>query len=362
MKYLKTTPVKDGFRMPAEFAMHECCYLAWPTTNHVWYDNAKPAQSAFKEVAVAISKFENVKLCVSLERYYEARAILPKEIELIKLPYDDAWMRDIGPTFLTNGKEIRGIYWKFNSWGGFLPSWKKDEKVAEKILQIENLPVYKTDMVFEGGSIHVDGEGTLITTEECLLNPNRNHKLSKLKIEKMLSEYLNIKKIIWLKKGLYLDETSGHVDNLCCFVRPGEVALVWTNDKSDPQYLISNEAFKSLKKVTDAKGRKLKIHKISQPKPMFMTKKETEGISEYGKKYNFEGKRLAASYLNFYIANKGIIMPSFDDPNDDKAKKIIQKIFPEYKVVQVKARNIVLGGGGIHCITQQKSKVKTEKK
>jgi agmatine deiminase len=224
-------------------------------------------------------------------------------------------------------------------------------------LEIEGVDRYKAqDFILEGGSIHVDGEGTLITTEECLLNPNRNPDLSKEEIEEKLKEYLDVEKIIWLDKGVYLDEISGHVDNLCCYIRPGVVALTWTDDKSDPQYEISVAAYEHLKSATDAQGRKLEVHKIHQPNLIFMSEEEGGSIDIIEDALPREsGNRMAGSYVNFYIANGGIVMPIFDDPHDQKAIEMLEMLFAERQVVGVKAREIILGGGNIHCITQQQA-------
>jgi agmatine deiminase len=256
------------------------------------------------------------------------------------------------------GRQLRGIDWQFNAWGGlnggiYFP-WAQDSLVARKVLEIEGADRYRAPLVMEGGSFHVDGQGTLITTRECLLNDNRNPQRSRQEIETHLRHYLNIQKVIWLDKGVYLDETDGHVDNLCCFTAPGEVLLTWTDDADDPQYERSREAFDLLSAATDAKGRQLTVHKIHQPAPMTIMPEECRGLdaSETAKP-RLAGDRLAASYVNFYIANGGIVMPLFDDPQDRDAMDLLARLFPGRKVVGVKSREILLGGGNIHCITQQ---------
>jgi len=222
------------------------------------------------------------------------------------------------------------------------------------VAEIERVDRYRAPIVLEGGSIHADGEGTLLTTEECLLNPNRNPGLTREQIEAVLSDYLSVEKFIWLGRGVYEDETNGHVDNICCFVRPGVVALTWTDDKADPQYEISRDAFERLSAATDAKGRKLEIHRIHQPDPVLITAEESSGVDTVeGSQPRTEGMRLAASYINFYIANGVIVMPSFGDPHDEPAREQIAALFPERRVIAVPAREILLGGGNIHCITQQ---------
>jgi agmatine deiminase len=360
MATVDSTPKKDGFRMPGEFAQHSGCWMIWPERPDNWRNGAKPAQEAFVAVAIAIARFEPVTMCVSEDQWKNARAMLPDKIRVVEISSNDAWMRDAGPTFVINDKgAIRGIDWDFNAWGGleggcYFP-WDQDELVARKVLEMEKIDRYKCSMVMEGGSIHVDGEGTLITTEECLLNHNRNPQLTKERVEGALKEYLNIDKIIWLGKGVYMDnDTNGHVDNLCCFVRPGIVCLTWTDDKNDPQYKISTDAYERLSEATDAKGQKLEIYKIHQPGPLFITEEESKGIdSVEGTISRQSGSRMPASYINYYSANGGIVMPGFGDPHDRQARDTLQKLYPDHEVVQVYAREILLGGGNIHCITQQ---------
>ena len=359
MKVIKSTPKKDGFRMPGEFEKHDGCWIAWPERPDVWRNGGKDAQRAFIEVAKAISKFEPVTICVNEGQYENAISRIPDNIRVIELSTNDAWIRDFGATFVNNGSEVRGIDWYFNGWGGlqecsYFP-WDKDFKVAQKMCEIEHKDRYVLDsFVLEGGSIHTDGDGTIMVTEECLLNKNRNPDLTKEQIEETLKEYLNGEKVIWLKHGLYLDETNGHIDNICCFARPGVVLLSWTDDESDPQYEISQECYEILSDFLDAKGRKLEIIKLYLPKPQYTTLEESKNVDIlYNSIPREKGMRMAASYVNFYIANDGIVFPIFDDPNDEKAKETLKKAFPVREIVGVYAREILLGGGNIHCITQQ---------
>jgi agmatine deiminase len=356
---LDSFPIDDGFRMPGEFERHEKCWMLWPERKDTWRLTAGPAQACFAEVALAISKFEPVYMGVSKRQMETVKKVLSADIHVVEIESDDAWMRDVGPTFVRHADgRVRGVDWEFNAWGGLeggiYHPWDNDEQVAGKVLEYENLQRYAAPLILEGGSIHVDGEGTLLTTEECLLNPNRNKGLSKARIEAYLKQYLNIEKIIWLGKGVFMDETDGHVDNLCCFARPGEVLLHWTDDEADPQYTISQKAFERLSSDVDSRGRKLKIHKIHQPGPLFSTKEESSSVQPSGKAVaRPHGQRLAGSYVNFYMANGGIVMPLFNDPHDDAAVRAMKSIFPDRKISGVYAREILLGGGNIHCITQQ---------
>lgn len=354
-----TTPRLDGFRMPAEFETHEKCWMLWPQRPDTWRLDAAPAQEVFAAVAAAISRFEPVTVGVSIKQLDKARAKLPPEIQVVEIEADDAWMRDVGPTFVVNDSgDVRGIDWGFNAWGGFegglYSPWDRDEQVAGTVLQLAGKYRYRAEMIMEGGAFHTDGEGTLITTEECLLNKNRNPALSKTQIERNLRDYLSVEKIIWLPKGVYMDETDGHVDNLCCFIKPGEVLLLWTDDTSDPQYRRSLDAYQLLSSTCDAKGRPLVVHTIQQPGPLYMSQQESLGIkSAVGAAPRNGGSRLAGSYVNFYIANDGIVMPLFTDPQDKNALSTIKKLFPERQVIGVQSREILLAGGNIHCITQQ---------
>lgn len=358
---INSTPRKDGFRMPGEFEKHDGCWMIWPERSDNWRYGAKPAQYAFTQVATAISQFEPVVMCVSPQQWLHARMALPQSVKIVEMTSNDSWMRDVGPTFVVNEEgEVRGVDWDFNAWGGlegglYFP-WDQDQMIAEKVLEVTNVPRYKAPLVMEGGSIHVDGQGTLIVTEECLLNPNRNPDLTKAEIEGYLREYLNVDKIIWIPRGVYNDETNGHVDNLLCFARPGEVILTWTDDVNDPQYEISKEAYEILTNSVDAQGRKLKVHKIHQPGPILITEEESKGVDAIeGTQPRNPGDRLAGSYINHYIANGGVVVPVFNDPYDSAALVKLQEIYYDKTVVGVPAREILLGGGNIHCITQQQS-------
>ena len=198
------------------------------------------------------------------------------------------------------------------------------------------------------------GQGTCLTTEECLLNPNRNPHLSRADIEVELQRYLGISQVIWLDRGVYLDETDGHIDELACFVAPGHVALTWTSDRSDPQYEISLDAYQRLKSARDARGRALTIHKIHQPDPLYMTREEVAGLDTREGTYpRRTGDRMPASYINFYIANKVVVMPLYDKRRDRAAAATLARLFPTRRIMGVQTREILLGGGNIHCITQQ---------
>ena len=361
MTTLDSTPRADGFHMPAEWAPHTQTWMLWPERPDNWRLGGKPVQAAHVALAKAIARFEPVTVGVSAGQYDNARARLDvPNIRVVEMSSDDAWMRDTGPTFvIDDAGQVRGVDWAFNAWGGFAGGlyapWNRDEQVASKVLDTERLQRYHTqDFVLEGGSIHVDGEGTLITTEECLLNRNRNPHLNREQIEQILADHLAVDTIIWLPDGLFNDETDGHVDNFCCYVRPGEVLLAWTDDVNDPNYPRCQAALHVLQNTVDAKGRSLVVHKMPIPGPLYATEQECEGVDLVaGSQERHPSVRLAGSYVNFLIVNGGIIAPSFDDPLDSEAEALLQRLFPEHEVVMVPGRELLLGGGNIHCLTQQ---------
>jgi agmatine deiminase len=358
-KTLDSTPLADGFSMPAEFAPHSGCWILWPERPDNWRAGAQPAQRAFTEVAAAIARFEPVTVGVSSGFFEYARAQLPPPVRVVEISHDDAWMRDVGPTFVTGKKgQKRGVDWRFNAWGGlrnglYFP-WDQDDAVAHKVLEIEGCDRYRAPLINEGGAIHVDGQGTALVTEECLLNPNRNPELTRQQIEDHLKAYLGVRMVIWVGAGVIADETNGHVDNLACFVKPGVVMLHWTDNTRDPQYAVSADALERLKAARDARGRRLRVIKLPMPGPLEVTPAEAAGVLTRETSQKREvGARLAASYVNFYIANRGIVMPLLDSKTDKLAAARLKRAFPGRKVVGVPAREILLGGGNIHCITQQ---------
>jgi len=356
---ISSTPKIDGFRMPAEFELQQKIFMIWPERPDNWRDGGKPVQKSFVEVAKAIIQFEPVTMLVSQEQYQNARNMLPPEVRVVEMSNNDSWIRDCGPTFLVNGKgDVHAVDWEFNAWGGLFDGlyfpWDKDNQIAQKVCEIEGIDTYKTkDFVLEGGSIHVDGEGTVLTTEMCLLSQGRNPQLTKEQIENTLKEYLNVEKVIWLKDGIDPEETNGHVDDVACFIRPGEVACIWTENKNDPFYDICRQAYKILSESVDAKGRKLKIHKLTLPK-IPVTIKGAFAIDNVQDTISRnDGDICIASYMNFLIVNGGIIFPQYGDEYDKLALEQVQAMFPDRKAVGVNTKEIVYGGGNIHCVTQQ---------
>lgn len=361
MKIIRdSVPSADGFRMPGEYEPHEGCIMIFPERSDSWQYGGYAARKAFVRVAEAIAESEKVTVAAGAGQYDNARAMLPNYIRVVEMSSNDAWARDYGPTFVINDSgAVRGIDWGFNAWGGLYDGlyfpWDQDNRMARKFCDLLEKDVYdKRDFILEGGSVHVDGEGTCMVTESCLLSRGRNPGLTKTEIEKVLREYLNVTAVLWLPRGIYQDETNEHVDNICAFTAPGEVVLAWTDRKEDPQYALSKACLDYLENAEDAKGRRLKIRKLPLPGPVTVTEEECRGLDAcWDEPARTPGERLAASYVNFYIANKSIVMPGFGDPADREAKDILQELFPDRKVVQIYARDILIGGGNIHCITQQ---------
>jgi len=352
---IDSTPAADGFRMPGEFEPHEGCWMAWPERPDNWRLGAQPAQKAFAAVAAEIAVSEPVTMAASPAQLERARTLLPPSVRVVELESDDAWMRDIGPSFVVDGAGgRRGVDWRFNAWGEIYSAWDRDERVAARVLEIEGTERYRAPLVLEGGSVHVDGEGTVLTTEECLLNPNRNPELSREQIEQALLDYLGAEKVVWLGRGVYEDETDGHVDNLACFARPGVVLLTWGDDESDPQQAISRDALARLNAATDARGRSFEVIKLPAPGPLQIEAGEAAGVGlREGTLPRRAGDRLAGSYANFYLASSRLVMPLLDERHDEEAAEILRGCFPDRDVVGVPSREILLGGGNIHCITQQ---------
>jgi len=361
MEKIKTFPAADGFHMPGEFERHRGCIMIWPKRPGSWNYGAVKARAAFKETALAIAESEEVYMLAEPDAADSAReAFAGTDVQVIEMESDDAWARDVGPTFVVNRDgAVRGIDWQFNAWGGEVDGlyahWEKDDKVAGRFCETLGYECYEAHpFVLEGGAVHSDGEGTVLVTEACLLSPGRNPHLNKEEIENRLKAYLGAKKVIWLPCGIYNDETNEHVDNVCAFVRPGEAVLAWA-EEGDVQHEMSARCLEVLLSETDAMGRKLKVHKLPVPKvPVCIGEADLGGyVFEPGEDEREVGERLAASYVNFYISNGGVIVPQFGDENDRTAVELLSGLFPERRIYPVAARDILLGGGNIHCITQQ---------
>jgi agmatine deiminase len=337
---MSKTPANLGFRMPTEWTNHSRTIMAWPIIEAEWPEPFEEIIKAYSDAAKKISQFEPITMFVQPGGIAgKIRESLGEGVEVIEVEYNDSWLRDNGPTIVKNAQgEIAGVNWIFNAWGGKYPC-KEDNEVASTFLEHYNIPQFDAPLVMEGGSIHVDGEGTLLTTEECLLNKNRNPHLSREEIESLVKQYINVEKIIWLEKGLYGDETDGHIDNVACFARPGVIITQVCSDPEHPNYKNSQNNLEILRTSTDAQGRSFEIIQIEQPFDEF-----------YG------DLRLTLSYINFTLVNGGIILPVFGGQNSEKdkaAQEILQYAFPDRKLVTIEGLTLLRGGGNIHCLTQQ---------
>jgi agmatine deiminase len=326
-----------GLRMPAEWAPHRRSWMCWPCRLEAFgsADALARAKEAAACVAQAIARFEPVVMAARPEDAGEVLRRLGGAIEIFETPLDDSWARDTGPTFLG---ATAGIAWQFNAWGGKYHPYAEDRMFATRVLEHLQARVFRAPLVCEGGAIHVDGDGTLITTEQCLLNPNRNPGLSRAQVEEILARYTGVKRIVWLPGQFADEETDGHVDNIACFAAPGRIILGMPASKSNPDWEAVAAAKRRLEELRDAHGRAFEIVQIEQPR--------AAGD-------DWRGRPRAASYVNFCLANGGLVMPMFDDPGDVAAQRVLGDCFPGREIVPIDARDIVEGGGGIHCITQQ---------
>ncbi|MFC3533240.1 agmatine deiminase [Vogesella facilis] len=355
---LTSLPRNDGFRCPGEFEPKAGCWLGWPERPDVWRHGGKPAQRVWVDICTAIADSEPVTVCASAAQYANARAMLPPQVRVLEMSVNDAWFRDTGPAWLLNDHgAVRGVDFQFNAYGGldggiYFP-WDRDQQIAQKILEAERAERYCAPFIAEMGGIQCDGDGTVLTTEQCLLNANRNARLGKEAMTQLLLDYLGASKVIWLPRGCKFDETDGHIDDLACFVRPGEVVMQWSDDPADPQYDIYQQTYRILAASTDARGRRLSIHKLPAPAPLVWTAEEAAGL-DHGEHAmaRVAGTRICASYINYYLGNRVLLVPEFGDPNDAAAQRVLAGLFPQQRVIGIaNAREILLGGGSLHCIT-----------
>ncbi len=334
-------PVRDGFTWPAEWSEHARTWMCWPCRTEAWGgpDGLLRAKQAFARVARAITTFEPVTMAVRPHDAAEARLACANKVEIFEVPLDDSWARDMGPTFLRGPDGTRAaVQWRFNAWGNKYQPYNEDAQLATRIAKATGVRIYDAPLFNEGGAIHSDGQGTLLTMEQTLLNPNRNANLTQQEVEEILALYTGARRVIWLGEGFSDEETDGHVDNIACFTAPGHVLVGVQPSKSHPDYEPAREVVRRLKKARDANGDTIDVIEIEQPRKERM---------------DWDGRLMQASYINFYLPNGGVVMPSFDDPNDEKARALLATCFPGRDILQIDALDIVEGGGGIHCITQQ---------
>lgn len=330
------TPAAQGFAMPAEWAPHRATWIAWPYNKEDWPGKFEPIPWVFAELVRHLHRRERV--CILLRDPKPVESILKragvdlKQVDLYPCPTDRVWTRDSGPTFVAKGSERLAIWWRFNAWAKY-PDHKKDEKVGAFIAKMAGVPVYDNRrIVLEGGAIDVDGAGNLLATEECLLSQvqARNPGLGRAGTEAALADALGIKRVIWLGRGVVGDDTHGHIDDVCRFVAPNRVVLADESNPKDANYKLLKENFERLQSA------KVDVVPLPMPAPLY-----------------FEGQRVPASYLNFYIANSVVLVPTFNDPKDRVALNTLAELFPDREIIGIHAVDLVWGLGTLHCMTQQ---------
>jgi agmatine deiminase len=342
------TPAALGFRMPAEWHPHHSTWLSWPKDPETWPDRLTQVEKIYLEMISALTPYEIVDLLVDdeqAEQKVRQLCTFPSaaRIHFHRISTVDAWMRDYGPNFLIgkNG-ELAFNDWIFNAWGNKYEALKKDDGVPRQLEPILELQRFSPGIVLEGGSIEVNGAGCVLTTEQCLLNPNRNSELSRSEIEQILKDYLGVTKVLWLGEGIVGDDTDGHIDDIARFIAPNVIVCAVEEDPDDANYEILRDNLARLKSMTDAAGRPFEIVTLPMPGVVGGTSTTTRLLD-----------RLPASYANFYIANNVVLLPVFGHANDARAIKTLQQLFPNRRVVPINCEPLVWGMGTIHCITQQ---------
>ena len=327
-------------RMPAEWEPHARCWMAWPYRPDLWVHPIEAVQKDYAAVAHAIRRFEPVSMIVDPAAVASARNALGSDIELIEMPIEDSWLRDSGPSIIRTADGAKaGVCWRFNAWGGKTPEFSRDARIAPQILGHLGAESVHSALAFEGGGLSVDGEGTMLTTETCVLNANRNPGISKEKVEAEFARTLGVDKVIWLPGDPHETGTNGHVDGIACFAR-GAVVLFEESAYGEGKYFDVTERNRAaLAGQTDATGRPIEL--------IFLTEARRRNASATA---NFS---YSTSYINFYIANGGVVMPAFGEKSDAAAKEAVAAAFPDREVTVVDISLLASGGGGIHCITQQ---------
>ena len=339
-----TAPVDLGYRMPPEWAPHAGTWFSWPHNPDTWSDKLDAAERALAQAVRALGAGETVHLNV-LDAEHEAhvRSLLGVDadrfVRFYHIPTNDSWCRDHGPIFVVNedaDDPLAATVWRFNAWGGKYPPYDLDDAAGEKMADALDVPRFTSELVLEGGSIEVDGAGLLLTTEPCLLNPNRNPGMTKADWEPILKRAFGVEKILWLRGSLVGDDTDSHIDNLARFVAPGTVVTIIEENPDDPNYAGLQENLNLLRSMTTVEGRPLDVATLPMPAPVVV-----------------DGVRLPASYANFYIGNRAVLLPTYGDPADDTAKAVLRRFFPDREVVGIDGRAIIWGLGSFHCLSQQ---------
>jgi agmatine deiminase len=337
-----STPREQGYAMPPEWARHDRCWMAWPCRPDLWGEHLAGAQQAYADIARTIAEFEPVTMIARPDLTAEASLRCGQGISVLPLEYDDSWTRDTLPTFVRNPQgQLAGIDWRFDGYGGTAPSHAADARLAEAICERLKVPRFVAPVVLEGGALHVDGDGTCLVCARSLLDPKRNPGLGREELENVLAQHLGVTKVIWLEHGLQDDPRGGHVESIACFARPGVVIALTAEDEGDANLAGLQDNLTRLRGESDAQGRALEVIEVQQP----------------GARWHPDGRRLRASYVDFYLPNGAVLVPMFDDPKDDPAFNAITAAFPDRQAIQIDVSDLIFGGAGIHGVTQQQPAV-----
>ena len=342
----KGSPAQRGYAMPAEWSPHQATWISWPHKRESWPGKFESVEPVMVRFVAAVSKHELVRINVlDADHEKHVRELLeghanPANVRFHRFPTNDAWCRDHGAIFVTRegsaGPEGLALDFRFNAWGGKYPPFDLDDAIPPQMAEALGVACESIDMVLEGGSIEVNGAGALMTTEQCLLHPNRNPSMTRATIEAHLRDCLGIDQVIWLGDGIVGDDTDGHVDDLTRFVAEDVVVTVVERDRSDENHEALAENRERLETVRLAEGRPLTVHEMQMPAPVV-----------------YKGDRLPASYANFYIGNRSVVMPAFGGPADEAARRVLETCFPGREIVAIDCTDLVLGLGTFHCLTQQ---------
>ena len=344
----KQTPAALGYRMPGEWHRHSATWLTWPKDPETWPDRVSQVEEIFVQMMAALAANERVNLLVDdgeTEQNVRQRCTFSgaENIRFYRIPTVDSWIRDYGPNFLLNDRgELAYNDWLFNAWGNKYEELKRDNSIPARLESLLNIPRFEPGIVMEGGSIEVNGAGCLLTTEQCLLNPNRNPRLDRAEIEQYLKDYVAVQKVVWLGDGIVGDDTDGHIDDIARFVSPTTIVCVVEDDPADANYKLLQDNLDRLRYMTDAQGQAFEILTLPMPGTISGKSSITRDL-----------ERLPASYANFYIANGVVLAPVFGHANDARALETIRRVFPNRRVVGINCEPLVWGMGTIHCVTQQ---------
>jgi agmatine deiminase len=342
------TPAQLGYRMPAEWHRHSATWLTWPKDPETWPDRVPQVEGIFLQMVAALAPHETVNLLVDdeeTEASVRRRCAFPgpESIRFHQIPTVDSWIRDYGPNFLVNDEGgLAYNDWIFNAWGNKYEELKQDDSIPSRLESLLKVPRFEPGIVMEGGSIEVNGAGCVLTTEQCLLNPNRNPDLSKGEIEQQLKDYLGVEKVLWLGEGIVGDDTDGHIDDLARFVAPDVIVCAVEEDPEDANYKLLQDNLRRLRTMTDVEDRPFEIVTLPMPGVVGGTSTDNRNLD-----------RLPASYANFYVANNVVLVPIFRHANDARALETLQRLFNSHRAVGINCEPLVWGMGTIHCVTQQ---------